>query len=87
MKQMELDLGIPIDESKIDPNPMVRTYGYGPKDKRCKHCQYLFYKQFSKKYWKCALRQNTNGPATDHRINWRACGKFLESNMTVKFKE
>ncbi|UYL93752.1 hypothetical protein NIIg32_gp60 [Parageobacillus phage vB_PtoS_NIIg3.2] len=79
MKQLELDLSVPIDESKLDPNPMVREYGYGPKDKKCKHCQYLFYKQFSKKYWKCALRPNTNGPATDHRVNWKACRQFLDS--------
>ncbi|WP_244410570.1 hypothetical protein [Parageobacillus thermoglucosidasius] len=49
------------------------------KEMKCKHCQHLFYKQFSNKYWKCALRQNTNGPATDHRVNWRACGRFLET--------
>jgi hypothetical protein len=76
-EQIELDLGVPIDESKLD-NPMVKAYGYGPRDKKCKHCAHLFYKQFSKRYYKCALRENTNGPATDQRVNWNACARFIE---------
>ena len=78
MEQFELDLGLPVDESKSDPNPMAKAHGYGPDDKRCKHCQHLFFRQFDKKYYKCALRQNTKGAATDQRVNWRACGKFEE---------
>ncbi|WP_235473560.1 hypothetical protein, partial [Lysinibacillus macroides] len=61
MNQIELDLGIPIDESKLDHNPMVNTYGYGPEDKRCKHCKHLFARQYARTYYKCGLRQNTNG--------------------------
>ena len=80
MEQFELELGVPIDESKSDKNPMVQVYGYGPEGKRCKHCKYLYYKQFANKYYKCGLRVNTNGPATDHRVNWSACGKFEEVN-------
>lgn len=76
MNQIELDLGVPIDESKSDKNPMVQAFGYGPEDKRCKHCKHLFHRQFASKYYKCGLRQNTNGPGTDHRVNWSACAKF-----------
>ena len=30
----------------------------------------------AKTYFKCELRGITNGPGTDHRANWPACGKF-----------
>ena len=78
MDQFEMDLGVPADESKLDPNPMVKTYGYGPEGKRCKHCSHLFKKQYAGTYYKCDLRFNTNGPGSDHRVNWSACGKFEE---------
>ncbi|MGG3890063.1 hypothetical protein [Metabacillus fastidiosus] len=39
--QIEMELDVPIDESKADPNPMVQVYGFGPDDKRCKHCSHL----------------------------------------------
>jgi len=57
-------------------NPMIRIYGQGPEGKRCKHCKHITCKEFGNTYYKCDLRRNTNGPATDHRINWPACGKF-----------
>lgn len=76
-EQVELDLGIPIDVRKTDPNPMVSTYGYGPEKTRCGHCNHLFFKSYyPNKYYKCALRKNTNGVSTDQRVNWNACGKF-----------
>jgi hypothetical protein len=59
-------------------NPMVRSCGPGPADKKCKHCKYLFEKSYSKKYFKCEWRGNTNGPGTDHRANWPTCSKFIE---------
>lgn len=73
--QLSMDLGVPIDESKSDPNPMVQVYGYGPK-KTCKECVHLFTKQYAGRYHKCALRINTNGAGTDHRVRWNACSKF-----------
>lgn len=75
MEQFELDLGVLEEPSKLDPNPMVQSFGFGPPIK-CKKCRNLFSKQFSKKYWKCELRLNTSGPSSDHRVNWNACGKF-----------
>lgn len=78
MDQLELDLGVPIDESKTHENPMVQAYGFGPDNKRCKHCQHLFVRQYMNRYYKCDLRINTNGPGTDQRVNWRACSKFEE---------
>ena len=76
MEQIELDLGVLIDESKLDPNPMVNVNGYGPEDKRCKHCKHLFARRYAGTYYKCDLRQNTNGAATDQRVNWKACSKY-----------
>ena len=64
-------------EIASEPNPMVKAYGKGPPGKRCKHCLWLYGKVFSKVYYKCKKRGlDTNGPATDHRVNWTACGKF-----------
>jgi hypothetical protein len=74
--QFQMDLGVPVDDSKLDHNPMVRSFGYGPEEKRCKHCSHLFKKQYAGTYYKCDLRINTNGQGTDHRVNWSACSKF-----------
>jgi hypothetical protein len=57
-------------------NPLIRSFGEGPKGQRCKNCKHLYGKQYSKIYYKCELRGDTNGTKTDHKINWPACGKF-----------
>lgn len=57
-------------------NPCVRAFGKGPEGVKCKACRHLYWKVYAKVYIKCALRPNTNGPGTDHRANWAACGKF-----------
>lgn len=59
-------------------NPCVDVYGKGPEGKKCKDCIHLYAKQYSKRYYKCELRKNTNGPRTDHRVYWPACGKHEE---------
>ena len=74
-KQLSLLEEIGYDVNSIEPNPMARVYGTFP-GKKCKQCIHLYCKQFSKKYYKCRLRKNTNGSATDHRVNWTACSKF-----------
>jgi len=61
-----------------NPNPCVKIYDFGPKDKRCKHCVHLFSYGNTRNYFKCDLRRVTHGPATDHRANWQTCGKFEE---------
>lgn len=62
-------------------NPMVRAYGqHDDPDLRCKDCNYLMWKQYAHKYFKCALRGNSGGPATDHRKFWPACRKFEPYN-------
>lgn len=63
-------------ESLAFRNPCVRAFGIGPEGMRCKQCVHLYRKHYSKTYIKCELRKNTNGPGSDHKANWPACGKF-----------
>jgi len=56
-------------------NPMLK-FGRGPAGKRCKECRHLFSKHYGNTYHKCRFRFDTNGPGTDHRVNWAACVKF-----------
>lgn len=51
-EQFSLDLDVPIDESKLDPNPMVQAFGFGPSSK-CKECKNLFVKKYAGKYLVC----------------------------------
>lgn len=65
------------------PNKCVHLFGPGPEGKRCKECQLFIRKTgYRKTYFKCELRGDTNGPGTDHRANWQACGRFIE-NETI----
>jgi hypothetical protein len=57
-------------------NPCIAVFGDGPDGSKCKNCVQLRSKSGSKKFFKCALRTVTNGPATDHRVNWPGCAKF-----------
>ena len=59
-------------------NPMLRI-GDGPEEKWCKTCKHLGIKQFSKNYYKCRYRGDTNGPGTDHRANWPACSLYEQA--------
>ena len=74
----------PSDKHKSrsdNENPMVIAYGRHPDPSlRCKDCDLLFFKQFAKKYFKCAHRGNTGGEATDHRKHWPACTKLEPLN-------
>jgi len=66
---------IPITE----PNPCVKLYGYDPDGRLCQYCKHLWYKQRSKhstRHYKCELRKLTSGPGSDHRVRWKACGKY-----------
>ena len=65
-----------ITVSNKKANPLIRSFGKGPEGERCKNCKHLYYKSYSKVYYKCDLRPDTNGPGTDHKVNWPACGKF-----------
>ena len=60
------------------PNPMIDLYGFGPKDKRCKHCKHLLAFQQGASWFKCDLRKFSHSTATDHKANWESCRKFDE---------
>ena len=66
----------PLGRRMRDPNPCVKTFGFGPDGVKCKSCRHLYYHQRSKRYYKCRLRSFTFGPATDHRVRWNACSQF-----------
>lgn len=68
-------------------NPCVRLYGVDPEGRKCKDCSHLYRKQMSKVYIKCDLRENTNGPGTDHRAGWTACARFESKPATKPSKE
>lgn len=59
-----------------EPNPCRKAYGPGPSGKRCKHCAHIVVFVHARRYYKCDMRHITSGSATDHRVNWAACGKF-----------
>ena len=64
------------DEKAHNPNPLVGIYGPGPLGRHCYDCKRLFVHECSKRYYKCELRKFTNGPGSDHKMRWDACGKF-----------
>lgn len=66
--------------SKVEPNPCVRLYGPGPAGEKCKNCR-LFLRRGgnTQTYFKCLLRGVTSGPASDHRANWAACKRFVQT--------
>lgn len=63
---------------RSEPNPCIRWFGRGPEGKTCAKCARLYRKTYSKTYYKCMERGNTNGPGTDHRCRWKACAKYTE---------
>lgn len=67
-------------DARFSANPCVRVYGYGPEGAACKTCRHLERRHFNRTIFKCALRNNTRSPATDHRAGWPACGKYEEDH-------
>jgi len=74
-----IDTVVSVLKKQKKANPCIAVYGkYAVTDTKCKDCKHLLIHQCSKRYYKCNLRKVTAGPATDHRCNWPACGKFEE---------
>lgn len=58
-------------------NPCIAIYGPDTFGSRtCKWCVHLTVHQHSRRYYKCDLRRVTHGAASDHRVNWPACGRY-----------
>ncbi len=64
-------------------NPCLAVYGPGPEGKTCSECALLVGIAKARTYYKCRLRRNTNGPATDHKRRWPACGKFEQREGSI----
>lgn len=63
--------------TRFHANPCVRALGLGPAGAKCKTCVRLYTRRFGRRtYYKCALRPETSGPASDHRAGWDACAKY-----------
>ena len=59
--------------------PAVATpapVGSGPNGETCKTCRFSYAREFSQRYWKCALVKATRGEGTDIRIKWAACSQW-----------
>jgi hypothetical protein len=65
------------NKGKKNPeNPCLQVFGPGPEGAKCKTCVHLRYHETARRYYKCDQRAITRGAATDHKVNWPACGKF-----------
>ncbi len=63
----------------MSTNPCIALYGQaatGQKCKGCVHLRYALMRNPNARHWKCDLRKLTHGAATDHRVNWPACGRY-----------
>jgi len=66
-------------KARQEGNPCLLTHGTGSVGQTCKGCVHLRYsQQYANRHWKCDLRKLTHGAATDHRVNWPACGRYEE---------
>ena len=73
MSQREL-LG--FGPTSTEPNPCVRLWGPGPEGTKCRTCAHLIARRWARIYYKCDMRRMSRCEATDHRVLWRACGKY-----------
>jgi hypothetical protein len=66
-------------------NPMHLAYGI-IETERCKTCIHIVAKHYGKVYYKCELRKNVDSCSvkSDHRVNWRACGKYEKEPPKMK---
>jgi hypothetical protein len=47
---------------------------------KCKNCDHLVRKDFSKVYYKCSKFRQSGSLSSDWRVNWKACGLFKNSS-------
>lgn len=71
-----------FEVGRIDNRPwrlrvMHRMYGHDPTH-TCGQCKHLITKRYAGTYFKCELTKQSNGPGTDWRKSWEACGRFEE---------
>jgi hypothetical protein len=56
---------------------MLTIYGPGPAGATCGDCAHLRQHEMAQRWYKCALGPQSGGKATDWRVRWPACGKFM----------
>lgn len=76
--RQEHETWLAAQKAKKDQNPCIRVYGPGPEDTFCRTCARVSVRRYSKNYFKCALREETRGAGSDHRLSWPACGQYLK---------
>jgi len=65
-----------------NPNKMVRKFGRGPKDTKCKTCKHLVrYDYHNKNYYKCSNYGYSKSIASDFRLKFESCGKYEEGEQ------
>jgi hypothetical protein len=58
-------------------NPCLAAFGNGPDGEKCKNCVHLLKRSArNSTFYKCEKRKITSSVASDHRVNWSACGQF-----------
>ena len=79
MSQLTFGIDTPesVAKSQKKVNPCIALYGV-TESKKCKTCNHLVKVSMNKTWYKCELRRMSSCAASDHRVNWDACGKFEE---------
>lgn len=70
----------PLRAANLTANPMTLLNGLTP-SRICRDCDHLIWHNpgHGHNFYKCDLRKITSGAATDHRVRWPACGRFVET--------
>jgi hypothetical protein len=56
----------------------TQIYGFGPENKTCKTCLHRYTFVRGRRYYKCTQWHLTGSVASDIRLSWPACGKYVE---------
>jgi hypothetical protein len=67
-----------LTNNEPDPNPMVRKFGMDQQNRKCSDCDALVYlERGTRKVYKCKARSVSHSEASDHRLKWNACRRFI----------
>ena len=68
---------LPAQASRLPMQIRVMHATYGVTEgERCGTCRHLYSKHYDRRYYKCGKARQSNGPGTDWRVSWQACGKW-----------
>lgn len=67
------------NENRIRTGTHPFGFALSNNGKTCGECAHAIRKDYNdKSYWKCTENGMSNGPATDLRLKWPSCVRFLE---------